>query len=71
VNTSDDPAVGRGPVIAVIGGGTSGTLATISLLRCAGFDVGVKGSWLADPLGKQVQVRRVPGMQEGWLSRGA
>lgn len=33
MNTSDDPAVGRGPVIAVIGGGASGTLATICLLR--------------------------------------
>jgi uncharacterized NAD(P)/FAD-binding protein YdhS len=31
--TPDDPAVGRAPVIAVIGGGASGTLATIFLLR--------------------------------------
>jgi uncharacterized NAD(P)/FAD-binding protein YdhS len=33
VYTPDDPAAGRAPVIAVIGGGASGTLATIYLLR--------------------------------------
>jgi uncharacterized NAD(P)/FAD-binding protein YdhS len=33
VYSADDPAAGRGPVIAVIGGGASGTLATIYLLR--------------------------------------
>jgi uncharacterized NAD(P)/FAD-binding protein YdhS len=33
VYAPDDPAAGRAPVIAVIGGGASGTLATISLLR--------------------------------------
>ena len=31
--STDDPAAGRGPVIAVIGGGASGTLTTIHLLR--------------------------------------
>ena len=33
---ADDPGAGRRPVIAVIGGGASGTLAAISLLREAG-----------------------------------
>jgi uncharacterized NAD(P)/FAD-binding protein YdhS len=33
VQLADDRAAGRGPVIAVIGGGASGTLATVYLLR--------------------------------------
>lgn len=33
MTTSDDPAAGRGPVIAVVGGGASGTLAATCLLR--------------------------------------
>ena len=33
VYLADGPAAGREPVIAVIGGGASGTLATVSLLR--------------------------------------
>jgi uncharacterized NAD(P)/FAD-binding protein YdhS len=35
VYTTNEPAADRGPVIAVIGGGASGTLATIHLLRQA------------------------------------